>query len=216
MKFAGRYIRFGEGGVGWFDWLSFIMAVNNYKGDDLKYDNIKTTTISQSESTVKTMVDKIVEYLVGVLRVDVDAATVNSLTATIQATFTNLKHNSSSGFLDFDTSSSGSNSSWEYRIYFVLPDPNHADSFYSLVTTIVLEANVTTKTEWWGLVSHTSRNFSATIAAMQLVVKKGFRDPNPDLASFSNVLMGFSMAAEQPGFNTEQLGFDLVVGSVQK
>jgi len=206
MKFARKYIKLEGDDKRWFDWPSFRSAVDGYNGDDLKLDNIKTTTIAQSESTVKTMVDKIVEYLVGVLMVVVDGSAIQSLTAAIEATFANLKKNSSSGFLDFDTSSNGQNSSWEYRTFIVLPDPKFLDTFYSSVTTIRLVANVTTKVEWWGLVKHTS-NFSAIINAMQLVVKEGFTNPDPNLASFSGVSMGPNM---------EQLGFDIVVGSVRE
>ena len=48
-----------------------------------------------------------------------------------------------------------------------------------MVTTIKLEANVNIKEEkeWWGLVSSSSRNFSATIDAMELVVQDTFICP---------------------------------------
>jgi len=178
MKFAGSYVKLEKDDKRWFDWTAFKAAVDGYTGDDLTFDKFKTTTIAQSESTVKTMVDKIVKFLVTALSVIMDDAAIRSLTSTIEATYTNLKEKSSNGFLDFNKSSDGHNSSWEYRIQFAFPNPDLPEFFYSLVTTIKLQADVTEEKAWWGLVGSSSKNFSATIDAMELVVMKGFKNPN--------------------------------------
>lgn len=177
MKYAGAYVKL-EQDKRWFDWNSFKTSVDNYKGDDLTFDKFKNTTIASSESTVSTMVEKIVKFLVEALSVVLDDSAIKSLSATIETTFTNLKEKSSNGFLDFSKSKDGHNSSWEYRIQFAFPNQDLPDYFYSLVTTIKLEADVSSESEWWGLVGSSSKSFSATIDGMELVVMKGFKNPN--------------------------------------
>lgn len=177
MKYAGAYLKFEQDKV-WFDWGSFTTSVNNYKGEDLTFDKYKNTTIASSESTVSTMVERIVKFLVEALSVVLDQKDITSLRTTIETTFTNLKEKSSNGFLDFNKSNDGHNSSWEYRVQFAFPNLDLPDYFYSLVTTIKLEADVSEESEWWGLVASSSKNFSAVIDAMELVVKKGFKNTN--------------------------------------
>lgn len=183
MKYAGAYVKFEHDketnkDKRWFDWDSFKTSVQQYDGDDLTFDKFKHNTIASSQSTVKIMVDKIVKFLVEALSVVLDESAIKSLSATIETTFTSLKEKSSNGFLDFSKSNDGHNSSWEYRIQFAFPNLDLPDYFYSLVTTIMLEADVSNESEWWGLVASSSKNFSATIDAMELVVMKGFKKPN--------------------------------------
>lgn len=173
MKFSGNFVKVTNDKKA-FDWGGFKNAVNGYKGDDLTFDKFKENTIARSDATVKVMVDKIVKFLLEALSVVIDAG---ELAATIEATFTNLKSAKSNGWADFSKSSASSNSSWEYRILFAVPNAELEDFFYSLVTTIKLEADITEESSWWGLVSSSSKNFSATIDAMELVVQKGFRNP---------------------------------------
>lgn len=177
MKYAGAYVKL-EDEKRWFDWKSFKASIDGYQGDDLTFDKFKNTTIASSQSTVSTMVEKIVKFLVEALNIVLDENTIKSLTATIETTFTNLKEKSSNGFLDFSKSSDGHNSSWEYRIQFAFPNLDLPDFFYTLVTTIKLEADVVSESGWWGLTGSSSKNFSATIDAMELVVMKGFKNPN--------------------------------------
>lgn len=170
MKYTGVYVH-TESDKKWFDWKGFKKAVDNYQGDDLTFDKFKSTTIARSEATVSIMVEKIVSFLLNALAVVIDPT---ELRATIEATFTNLKEAKSNGWADFSKSSSSQNSSWEYRILFAVPNPDLAEFFYSLVTTIKLEADIQEESSWWGLVSSSSKNFSATIDAMELVVQKDF------------------------------------------
>lgn len=181
MKFAGAYVNIeteDNQEKRWFDWRKFKAAVDGYNGDDLTFDKYKSTTIASSQSTVDSMVNRIVQFLKDALSVVLSATDITALKATLEATFTNLKQKSSNGFLDFSKSSHGHNSSWEYRIQFAFPNPDLPEYFYSLVTTIKLEADVTSESEWWGLSSSSSKNFSASINAIELVVRKGFRNPN--------------------------------------
>ena len=177
MKFAGDYLAI-EQKKSWFDWPSFKSAVGDYKGDDLTFDEFDKDTIAQNEYTVDVMVDKIVDFLAKALSVVLDPTAIVSLRAKVENTFTSLKEKSSDGFLSFNKSTDGHNSSWEYRIQFAFPNPDLPNFFYSLVTTILLEADVVEESGWWGLTSSTSKNFSATIDAMELVVMKGFKDPS--------------------------------------
>jgi hypothetical protein len=125
------------------------------------------------------MVDKIVKFLVDAFSVVLSASDIVALTANITTTFTDLKVAKENGWADFSKSSSANNSSWQYRVLFAFPNPDLPTDFYSLVTTIKLEADIKEESSWWGLVSSSSRNFSAEITAMELVVTKGFKAPPP-------------------------------------
>jgi len=178
MKFSSHFVHVGnDTDDNYFNWGAFQKAVSDYKGDDLTFDKFKSNRINQSESTVKVMVDKIVAFLRDVLSILLPESEILALAATIESTFTNLKNAQSNGWADFSKSKSGENSSWEYRVLFAFPNPDLPDFFYSLVTTIKLEANIKEESSWWGLVGSSSRNFSAQIDAMELVVLKGFKDP---------------------------------------
>ncbi|KZT27157.1 volvatoxin A2 precursor [Neolentinus lepideus HHB14362 ss-1] len=178
LKFSGHYVKLENNSEKkWFDWKGFQEAINSYKGDDLTFDKFKSNKINQSEATVSTMVDKIVAFLRDALSVALSAKDVIALRANIESTFTNLEEAKERGWADFSSSSSGHNSSWEYRVLFAFPNEDLPNFFYSLVTTIILEADIKEESSWWGLVSSSKKNFSSQIDAMELVVMKGFRDP---------------------------------------
>ncbi|KAF9052236.1 volvatoxin A2 precursor [Hymenopellis radicata] len=179
MKFCGHYVRLENAeDKKWFDWEGFKNAIDDYKGVDLTFDKFNSNRINQQTATVKTMVDKIVAFLRDALSVELDSKDVPALKANIETTFTNLKAAKDNGWADFSKSSDSENSSWEYRVLFAFPNPDRSTFFYSLVTTIKLEADIKEESSWWGLQSSTSKNFSSSIDAMELVVKKGFRDPS--------------------------------------
>jgi len=171
MKFSGRYL---DTDTNKFDWTNFKKAIDNYSGEDLTFDLYKNTTINQSSATVKVMTDKIVAFLRDALRVLIDAT---ELAATIEATFLNLKEASEKGWANFSSSSSSQNSSYTYRVQFSFPNPNLPSDFYSLVSTIKLEANIKEESGWWGLTSSTEKNFAAIIDGLRLVVTEGFKAP---------------------------------------
>ena len=106
-----------------------------------------------------------------------DAFTQSELTETVKTTFTNLKESSDNGFAGFSTSSSATNSSFTYRVAFSFPKSGSLETFYSLVTTIQLHADIEHETSWWGLSSSTKKNFSATITGLELEVTNGFVAP---------------------------------------
>jgi hypothetical protein len=123
------------------------------------------------------MAEKMVKFLVEALGVVMDESAVKALTSTIEATFTDLKEKSLNGSLYFSKSSDGHNLSCEYRIRFAFPNPDLPDYFHSLVTTMKLEADMSSESDWWGLVGSSSKSFSSTIDAMKLVVVRGFKCP---------------------------------------
>ncbi|KAF8650646.1 hypothetical protein AX16_005144 [Volvariella volvacea WC 439] len=175
MKFSGKYLKL-EDDKAYFDWTNFKKAIDDYKGDDLSFDKYDRSTINQQEQEAKLMVDKIAKFLHDAFAASID---MSKLAAIILNTFTNLETESESGFLQFSKSSTKKNSSWEYRVLFSVPFGEHAPSyFYSLVTTILITADIEEKSGWWGLTSSTKKNFGVQIDALELVVKKGFRAPN--------------------------------------
>ena len=154
------------------------MAVQSYTSahSDLKQEKFDGTSIHQGSASVSTMVDKISRYVSDTFQVS-DAFDLKELTATVETTFTNLKTSTESGFADFSNSSTSSNSSYEYRVAFSFPHKSDSSKFHCLVATIILQANIKHESSWWGLVSSTTKDFSATITGMQLEVTKGFISP---------------------------------------
>uniref|UniRef100_A0A0W0EWG5 Delta-endotoxin CytB n=1 Tax=Moniliophthora roreri TaxID=221103 RepID=A0A0W0EWG5_MONRR len=169
MNFAGHYVDLKEPKS--FQWDKFL------DGDDFTFDKFQSNTINQQTSTVSTMVDKIVDFLRVTLSVVLTSQDIDALKKNVETTFTGLKEAKDNGWADFSKSSSSSNTSWQYRVLFAFPNPDLEDWFYSLVTTIKLEADIHDEESWWGLQSSSSHNFSAAIDGMELVVMKGFRDP---------------------------------------
>ncbi|KAJ3910734.1 delta-endotoxin CytB [Lentinula edodes] len=175
MQFSGNFVDLKQPKT--FHWDQFLNGINSYKGDDLTFDKYQNNRINQQSATVSTMVDKIVEFLCVVLSIALTKKDISALGKNIETTFTNLEKAKDNGWADFSKSSSSSNSSWEYRVLFAFPNPDLPDFFYSLVTTIKLEADIKEESSWWGLQHSDRRNFAATIDAMELVVLRGFKNP---------------------------------------
>jgi hypothetical protein len=200
-KFAGHYLHIGE--PKWFDWDSFLQAALRYSGNDLvviprdQLSGILEEGANADGKLIKgysdkpvpgkanqpilsrdipipvsEMVDWIAWFITVVVGVDIDR---NAIYATVENAFTNLKWASESGFADFSSSSTGTNSSWEYRITFA--SPYGGDKFLSFVSTLYLEADIRTESEWWGLVSSTTARFYCQIIGLKFQVTKGFTDP---------------------------------------
>jgi hypothetical protein len=176
-QFASNFVKTEQDGRKSFSWPDFQQAVSEYPGDDLAIDKFQNNGLHPGEKTVSTVVDQIVDFLRVAVGVFLSAADIEALKGTIEIAFTNLREMSSRGFVDFKQSNGGPNSSLEYRIQIAFPNPDLPDYFYSLVTTIKLEANISDESEWWELSRDSSKNFSATIGAMRLIVTKGFRNP---------------------------------------
>ncbi|VTO94300.1 unnamed protein product [Fusarium graminearum] len=159
-----------------FDLQSFMNSVNNRQTDDLILETFKEHTISHRETTLSTIVESIVKFMADAFYISPYEKATATLQRTIEETFANLEENSSSEFLDFNKSFDGQVSSWEYRLHFAFPNPEMPNCFCSLITTIKLEANISDKSVWWGLVGSSSRVFSATISGVKLQVEEGFRN----------------------------------------
>lgn len=183
MRFAGRYLNTKTNE---FNWTDFKQAIDDYPDADLTFDKFKNTTINQSVATVETMVQKIAKFLLDTMSAVISE---KDLKETIEATFTDLKKKSDEGFGYYK--SEGSNSSFTYRIIFSIPNQKIHTDFYSLVTTITLKADISDKSSWFGLNKSSSKNFSAEISALELVVTEGFKAPSRKWsgASISEVLL---------------------------
>ncbi|KAJ4491186.1 hypothetical protein C8J55DRAFT_503588 [Lentinula edodes] len=90
-------------------------------------------------SAVSNIADYIVYFVTQIVGVSIDA---DAIYATVLNAFTNLEWASESGFADFSSSSTGTNSSWEYRITFSAPYSGSSNTFLSFVSTILLEADI--------------------------------------------------------------------------
>ena len=123
------------------------------------------------------MVDKIVKFLVQALAIALTGNEIAALKLAIEVVFTGLKYAKEGGFASFRKSSQAHYSSWEYRILFAFPNPDLPTDFYSMVTTIQINADIEEESSWWGLTSSSKKNFSASVSALRLVVTKGFKSP---------------------------------------
>ncbi|TFK50752.1 delta-endotoxin CytB [Heliocybe sulcata] len=175
LKFCNRYVGSEEEGKSIFDWSGFKNAIDNYSGSDLSFDKFQNATINQTQASVADMTKKIITALKGMLGISLSNDEAEVLAANVERTFTNLKMVKECGWANFSQSAHGS-SSWEYRLLVILPNPDLTSFFYGLVTTIKLEADIKEESTWWGLESSSSKNFSARIDVMNLIVMKGFKD----------------------------------------
>ena len=185
-KFSGRSVVVKKDWKGnqyfTLNWEDLTTRVNNYQGDDLAFDKLENHSISNQKQEVQVMVDKIVEFLKTALSVVLADTEIKALAANILAAFTDLKQTESHDWASWSSEEHQSNSSWQYRLLYSVPmkdshDKIDPDYFYTLVTTTTLTADISTKSEWWGLEKTTTKNFSADISAMELVVKRGFKNP---------------------------------------
>ncbi|KAF9073157.1 delta-endotoxin CytB [Rhodocollybia butyracea] len=156
-----------------FDWVGFKDAVDTYakKGrGNLTYDKINSTVIQQSDAAVSAMVDAIVKFLSVAFGASVDPL---ALAEKVKAAFT-IPLSEEKVFLY--RKQTGKNVQWEYRVVFAVPISGVQEYFYSLVTTIKIEAENTELKNF--LYENNVKKFSAEIKAMQLVVKDSFKGDN--------------------------------------
>lgn len=116
MKFAGHYVDMSSGV---YNWSGFEYAVEHYNGSDLSLNSDDSSTISQQNSDVNAMVNKIVNVYHDKYSSPVD---VSQLTALVQQTF-----------------SSTPNSSWSYSALFAF-DKSSPSQFQGLITLLTVTA----------------------------------------------------------------------------
>jgi len=175
MKFCGHRVIVKDNHRS-FNWADFTVTMMDYTPSGLYMQDSDQKNINQTEMDVSSMVDKIVSYLHDYYNILPD---VSELRAVILTTFTDLKEANQSGWADFYKESSATNSSFEYRVVFTRPQPKTTDSFFGIVMTILLTADIVTESSWWGLESSTMQNFGAMITSMEIGIDKGFKDPGP-------------------------------------
>jgi len=164
------------------NWEDLANRINNYEGDDLTFNKLKNSTIPTQSQTVEVMVGKIVDFLKDALSIILSVAELAALRANILTAFTDLKKTESHGWASWREEVDPPGSSWEYRLLYSVPmsggdnkpDPNY---IYTLVATITLTADISTKSEWWELSETTTQTFSASVNAIELIVEKVFINP---------------------------------------
>ena len=134
MKLSNRFVEFDDSQkVKGFNWGAFKDAVVAHPGTDLAFDKLQATSITNQTASVDDMAGKIAQFLVDTFALK--SNNTDGLRAQIDSAFNNLDKQESSGWFS-SYENSGHGSSWEYRIVFALPNPDHADWFYSVVSTI--------------------------------------------------------------------------------
>ncbi|KAL0060784.1 hypothetical protein AAF712_012427 [Marasmius tenuissimus] len=171
-RFAGHYLRLGN--PNWFDWESFLQAVLRYNGNDLLLlrpnqargmDIGQIVPFDEGEGELikgdsrepnhglpvyrnvviplTQIVDWIAQFITTVVGMPINR---NEIFAKVEYGFTNLQWASQRGFASFRSTSTGTNSSWEYRITFEAP--LSGDRFLSFVSTLELAADIRTESSW--------------------------------------------------------------------
>ncbi|PIL27518.1 transporter [Ganoderma sinense ZZ0214-1] len=172
MKLSNRFVVFDDAQkVTSFNWGGFKDAVVAHPGTNLAFDKLQATSITNQTASVDDMASKIAQFLVDTFALK--ANNTDGLRAQINSAFNNLEKKENSGWFS-SYHNEGHGSSWEYRIVFALPNPDHADWFYSVVSTIKLTADILETRGWFGLTSESKHNFTADITAMELVVNKSY------------------------------------------
>jgi hypothetical protein len=160
-----------EDGKRVFDWAGFKTAIDNYKGDDLVFDNFGNADVAEQELTVKALVDLIVGSIGNIFGGSVDTS---ELTKTILATITSLRERGGFGYLHFKQVSEKT-SSWEYRVVSFAPMGSQQSFFHGTAVTIQITADITQESSWWDLKESTKKKFSVKATAMNLLVGKNFK-----------------------------------------
>lgn len=112
------------------------------------------------------MTDKIRKYLNDAVNIPLSSKEVSSLKKNIEATY-----NSLSTTIEGNTLTA--TGAWEYRVLSSYPNPDLADDFYAWVVTVDLDVLV--KVERSIFKKKVSKNYSAGLSVMRLVVSKGYR-----------------------------------------
>ena len=134
MKLSNAYVIFDDAQkITSFNWGGFKDAVVAHPGTDLAFDKLQATSITNQTTSVDDMAGKIAQFLVDTFALKV--ANQDSLKAQINSAFNNMEKEEHSGWFS-SYKNEGHGSSWEYRIVFALPNPDHPDWFYSVVSTI--------------------------------------------------------------------------------
>ncbi|KZT27164.1 delta-endotoxin CytB [Neolentinus lepideus HHB14362 ss-1] len=145
------------------------------------YSNIgytdKEGAIVMPKGVEEQALENVLNWMVATLQGIHMEINVNELRATVTNVFTNLEWAHSSGFADFSSTSVGTNSSWEYRTVFGYPRNGDPSRFFSVVCTILLQADIEKESSWWGITTTTTARFHAEIKPGKLLVTKGFRSP---------------------------------------
>ncbi|PBK94583.1 hypothetical protein ARMGADRAFT_1011516 [Armillaria gallica] len=142
MKFPGRYMKFDDTTCRKrSDWKDFRATIGNYQALDLADFLLRSTVISQADTTVSVMAKSIATFLDDALRAGID---LHELETTIEAMFAHLKDKKAKGVANFyrSTEEGTRRSSWECRLCFALPNEYLRNYFCRMATTIKLEANI--------------------------------------------------------------------------
>ncbi|TFK50723.1 hypothetical protein OE88DRAFT_1659757 [Heliocybe sulcata] len=122
------------------------------------------------EISLDSVLGWVVDTLTDTLQIKVPKSEIST---TLTNVFTNLEWSHSSGWIS--STSSGSNTAWEYRTVYKYAGDEHSDKFQSMVTSIVLSADVSKTSNF--VAAATKSHFNSRIKVAKLEVTKGFKSP---------------------------------------
>ncbi|KAH7337794.1 delta-endotoxin CytB [Rhizoctonia solani] len=174
MKFAGYFL---DVGTQQFNWVAYKDAIDNRPDTDMIIEQYENNRIAQQENTVEDMCNKTGDFLakVGGPVFDKDA-----MVERVTNAFTGLQQQEDSGCAWYQEE--GDNTAVTYRIIITVPNKHLPSDFYSLVSTIKLRGDLSSKSAWFGLDRSSRHNFSAEVDVMKLAVNENFvAGPKPPM-----------------------------------
>ncbi|KAI1792745.1 delta-endotoxin CytB [Ganoderma leucocontextum] len=172
MKLSNAYVLFDEAqGIAGLNWDAFKDTVVAHPQPGLAFVKLESTSIANHTGSVADMAGRIAQFLYDTF--SLQGTNTEGLRAQIHAAFKDVGKAESSGWFSSSTYEAHG-SSWEYRIVFALQDPDRPDSFYTVVSTIKLTADIYDHKGWFGIGNETRHNFSADITGMELVVNRSY------------------------------------------
>ncbi|KAF8685071.1 hypothetical protein RHS04_00809 [Rhizoctonia solani] len=174
LKFFGYFL---NGNTQQLDWVKLKDAVDSRPDTDMVIEQYENNQLAQESTSLRTVAEKTAQFLGKVGSGSFDKDWLSDI---IQAGFTRLEQKEDSGFAHYEKE--GDKSAFTYRLVFEAPNPDIPSDFYALVVTHKLIADITEKSDWFGLVPGSTRNFSAEVNVMKLACNQNFvAGPKPPM-----------------------------------
>ncbi|KAF8688573.1 hypothetical protein RHS03_09457, partial [Rhizoctonia solani] len=166
LKFSGYFL---NGDTQQLDWVGLKDAIDNRPDTDLVIEQYDNNQLAQQSTSLQNVAEKTADFLGKVGSASFDKYMFSEV---LQTGFTSLEEKEDSGFAHYEEE--GDKSAFTYRLVFVTPNPDIPSDFYALVVTHKLIADITEKSDWFGLGPDSTQNFSAEVNAMKLACTENF------------------------------------------
>ncbi|KAM5546035.1 hypothetical protein V8D89_000161 [Ganoderma adspersum] len=147
-------------------------AIAARSGPDLSVVKTKSTTIVSHTASVEDMAGKVSQYLYEAF--SLQGTDEEHMRSTIYKAFQDVGSAASGSIITSSTHESRGRT-WENHIVLMAPNPDDADSFYAVITTVGFSAYIYEYRGPLGIGNESRHDYSANITGMELLVKKTYR-----------------------------------------